>query len=335
MQLYNDDCLNVLKNIPDGSIDLVVTDPPYNIKKANWDTWKTIQDYVDFMGSVFLEFQRVLKDTGSFYFFHNDFMQIVELQKFINDNTNFIFRQFIVWNKRFDGSSLKTFLDGYVHISTNRNYKKMAEYILYYTLQDENGVNKAMGTAYSTTRDYLRKEIIKAKGKINLKEINKILGVATNGGGVASSILSKNKTIPNMITKENYKKLQLWLNNKNKDYEYLNKDYEYLKKDYESLKYTFNNQNTSHSVWNYDIANKNGHITPKPLNLMKNILLHSSNKGDIVLDCFMGSGTTGVACEQLNRQFIGIEIDKKYFEIAKKRIENFEKEIEYENLSLF
>ena len=51
-------------------------------------------------------------------------------------------------------------------------------------------------------------------------------------------------------------------------------------------------------------------------------ILLSTNEGDTVLDLFMGSGTTGVACVKTNRNFIGIELDKNYFEIAKKRIEN-------------
>lgn len=62
------------------------------------------------------------------------------------------------------------------------------------------------------------------------------------------------------------------------------------------------------------------HPSPKPLNLMKWIIENSSNEGDTILDPFMGSGTTGVACVQLNRNFIGIEIDKGYFDIASKRI---------------
>ena len=48
----------------------------------------------------------------------------------------------------------------------------------------------------------------------------------------------------------------------------------------------------------------------------------SSNEGDIVLDCFMGSGSTGVACLNTNRRFIGIELNEKYFNIAKNRLEN-------------
>ena len=62
------------------------------------------------------------------------------------------------------------------------------------------------------------------------------------------------------------------------------------------------------------------HPTIKPLELVKRHILHSSNEGDTILDCFMGSGTTGVACKELNRNFIGMEIDKEYYDIAVKRI---------------
>lgn len=55
---------------------------------------------------------------------------------------------------------------------------------------------------------------------------------------------------------------------------------------------------------------------------MKILIENSTNVGDTVLDPFMGTGSTGVACKELNRDFMGIEIDKKYFDIAKKRIEN-------------
>lgn len=62
------------------------------------------------------------------------------------------------------------------------------------------------------------------------------------------------------------------------------------------------------------------HPTQKPVALMEYLIKTYTNKGEIVLDFCMGSGTTGVACKNLNRNFIGIELDEKYFEIAKKRI---------------
>ena len=67
-------------------------------------------------------------------------------------------------------------------------------------------------------------------------------------------------------------------------------------------------------------AEKNGHPCPKPIGQMTWILNRASNEGEVVCDPFMGSGTTGVACMNLGRKFIGIEIEPKYFEIACERI---------------
>jgi DNA modification methylase len=68
-------------------------------------------------------------------------------------------------------------------------------------------------------------------------------------------------------------------------------------------------------------AEKNGHPCPKPIGLMRKIVLRSTLAGETILDPFMGSGTTGVACAKLGRKFIGIEIDPTYFDIACRRIE--------------
>jgi DNA modification methylase len=315
-KIYCMDCLDGLKKIDDKSIDLIIIDPPYNIKKDDWDD---IKNYVQWIKSVFLELQRVLKDNGSFYWFHSEMEVIANLMNWMRTETNFIFRQFIVWNKRFKESSKKGFLDGYVEVNNLRNYQQMAEYILYYTFQDETGLTKIMDSCVYPIREYIRSEIIRAKGKIILGDINRILGTADNGGGVASACLSLDKLCPAMITEEHYLILRRWLNG-GKEYEYLRKEYEYLRKEYEDLRFTFNNQKTHHSVWNYDIEKKQGHTTPKPLELIKNIILHSSKERDIVLDCFIGSGTTGIACKQLGRNFIGIDLSAEYSKIARERL---------------
>lgn len=62
------------------------------------------------------------------------------------------------------------------------------------------------------------------------------------------------------------------------------------------------------------------HPTIKPLNIIKNLIINSSKENDIVLDCFMGSGTTCVAAKELNRQYIGIELDPTFYKIAKDRL---------------
>ena len=83
------------------------------------------------------------------------------------------------------------------------------------------------------------------------------------------------------------------------------------------------------SVWTFT-APKNSektfgkHPTQKPIDLLNRIIKASTNKGDIVLDPFLGSGTTAVSCVLNNRKYIGIEKEKEYFELAKKRVEDAE-----------
>ena len=312
IELYCGDCLDVMKDITDNSINLVLIDPPYNISKAEWDKWKTVEDYIEFIGKVFKEIERILKPNGSFYFFHNDFLQIVELQNFINKNTEFKFKQMLIWNKRFNEASNKGFLDGFCEVNGLRNYQKMCEYILYYTFQDETGLNKVKLDInnFKTLRDYF-KDIHKELNITKKEIINKI-------GQKADHCFRYNSSQWDLPTEETYNDL---INIFNIDKINNFRTYESLRQEYESLRYIFNNQKIHHSVMNYEIDKKQGHLTPKPVDLLKYIIKTSSNENDIVLDCFMGSGSTGVACKHTNRRFIGIELNEKYFELAKKRIE--------------
>ncbi len=77
-------------------------------------------------------------------------------------------------------------------------------------------------------------------------------------------------------------------------------------------------------IWMFDriSGKKQLHQNQKPVDLLKQCILKHSDENDIIFDGFMGSGSTGVACIETNRKFIGVELDKKYFEIAKERIEN-------------
>jgi site-specific DNA-methyltransferase (adenine-specific) len=90
---------------------------------------------------------------------------------------------------------------------------------------------------------------------------------------------------------------------------------------------------TVHS-FNNIIGNK-VHPTEKPIELMEFYINNSTNENDVVLDPFMGSGTTGVACKNLNRRFIGIEMQEDYFNIASERVEEKRKEKEIEAPTLF
>ena len=308
IQLFKGDCLEKFKNIPDKSINLVLIDPPYNISKAEWDKWKTVDAYIEFMGQVFLECQRVLKDNGSFYFFHNDFLQIVELQNFINKNTNFIYNSFIIWDKGdFRAISWKNPSEK----SNLRCWFNTCEYCLYYTFEDKTDMNN-----FKNLRQYF-KEYQEALG-MNKKQIIEKIGQRADH---CFRWGSSQWRLPPKETYESLKKIPL-LNNSFKI-----KEYEELRQEYEEQRYTHHLDENHKNIWNSNI-NNNGelHPTQKPLDILERIIKTSSNENDTVLDCFMGSGSTGVACINTNRRFIGIEMDDNYFEIACNRINEALKE---------
>ena len=308
IRLEQGDCLEIMKTLEKNSVDLICIDPPYNIGKAKWDK---IENYIEWMGTVFIECQRVLKDTGSLYWFHNDMMQIKDLMVWLENESEFIFKQFIVWNKKFEGVYNEGFLQGFIEPSGLRNYQKMAEYCLFYTFQDETGLTKVKTDLnnFKPLRQYF-KEYQQALG-MNKKQILESVGQRADH---CFRWGSSQWDMPTVETYEALKNIPL-------KHKFIRKEYEELRKEYESLRYTFNNQKTHHSIWNYEVAKKKGHITPKPIELIENIIKHSSNENSVVLDCFMGSGSTGVACKKCNRNFIGIELDEVYYKLAKERIE--------------
>lgn len=71
------------------------------------------------------------------------------------------------------------------------------------------------------------------------------------------------------------------------------------------------------------------HNSQKPLELVRKMILNSSSEGDTVLDTFLGSGTTIIACEELKRNFIGFEIDKAYYDISNKRLKELKNDLFY------
>jgi site-specific DNA-methyltransferase (adenine-specific) len=335
-RIYQRDCLEGMRLIMDDSVDLIVIDPPYNIgKDKRWDKWKTVDEYVEFMSEVFTECERVLKPNGSFYFFHNDMMQIRKLMSAV-DETSFEFKQFIVWNKRFDGARNKGFLDGFIEPEGLRNYQQMTEYLLYYV--------KPSGVEYGDTgwervrldvtnfkklRDYFC-ELHKSTGLTKKKLIELV-------GQRVDHCLRYKSSQWGLPTKDTYSELVKYVDvasfetrsfeSLTDEFERLRASYVELVDQYEGERYTYNNQRTHHSVWNYEIAQKQGHITPKPVELIENVILHSSNTGDVVLDCFMGSGTTAVASVLTNRNFIGFERESEYIQISNQRLEAVEDEI--------
>jgi DNA modification methylase len=332
IRAYNMDCMEAMPGLADNSVDMVLLDPPYNIGKADWDKWKKQSSYVEWLGSVFIECQRVLKDNGSFYWFHNDMEQITDLMLWIRQNTKFVFKQMITWTKISERFKNLGFVNQRLAIDSMRNYYNgFTEYILFYTFQDETGLTTVMldTNNFSTLRQYF-KEYQEALGLNKLQILEKV-------GQKADHCFRWSSSQWDLPTEETYKELEKlplkhqFARCEYKDlcheYELVRREYEDLRREYEDLRYTFNTEivrnhlRANGNVWEYPPAQQNGHVTPKPIPLIENILKHSTNEGYTILDPMMGSGTTGVACWNLNRNFIGIEKNQEYFDAACTRFE--------------
>jgi len=96
---------------------------------------------------------------------------------------------------------------------------------------------------------------------------------------------------------------------------------EYIKSEYKRL----TNIWTDISETTFNTRGKNKvvglHYAPKPVKAIERIIKVHTFEGDLILDCFLGSGTTAIACEKLNRRWIGVEVEEKYCKLAKNRIE--------------
>jgi len=304
--------------IPDGSVDLIIADPPYNIGKDKWDKWRTVDEYIEWMGRVITEFQRVLKPNGSIYIFHNDMPQVARLMEWMRLNTRFHFKQLLVWDK-YNGSPWNQ-LNAVVHSEGLRNYSKQAEYCLFYTFQDETGLTtvKHDVSNFSTLRAYFR-DFQNALGMTKKAIIDTV-------GQRADHCFRWNSSQWDMPTPETYEVLLSLPRDPKfvpRGYDSLRQEYESLRQEYESLRYTFNNQGLP-SVLLHEPVPANGHLTPKPVPIIEKLILTSSNEGDIVLVPFCGSGSECVAAAKLSRIFISFELEREYIEIANKRLDSLE-----------
>ena len=312
ISLLQGDCLQVLKTLEDKSVDLILTDPPYNIGKTKWDK---VPNYIEWCGKWFIECQRVLKDNGSFYWWQKDMVQIAQLMEWLRNNSEFVFNSFIIWDKGdFRARGWKNPSEN----NTLRSWFNTCEYCLSYTFQDETGLGKVLkNPAFYGLQNYFLEER-KKTGK-TATFLDKVMGIKTS-----YCYWEKPTTHAYRIPdKKNYEALQKYFKGQafSQEYESLRQEYESLRQEYESLRYTHNLDTNHNNVWKSSEHNSGKqHPTQKPIDLMERIVKTSSKEGGIILDPFMGSGTTGVACKNLNRNFIGIEMEPEYIKIAEARI---------------
>lgn len=340
MELYNGDCLEILKTIPDKSVNLVLTDPPYNVSvetkkngKRSVNKWDKIDNYVDWSILWLKECARVLKPNGVLYMWHNDMAQIAQLMEAIRKNTNLQFISFCIWNK---GRSYRAKSwanrnpDGDAAL---RSWFNICEFCLhYFNTPEENerewnktGMDRINSNpeCYKPLKDWFSSE----KQRLNLdkKDIESYYTKVTGRKPYMLRHYFQDSQFE-IPTQEVWERVYMPLGF-SKDYESLRRDYESLKRDYESLRNVHHMDALHCNVWSVPPipTNNRFHTCEKPVEILERLVRVSSNPGDVVLDCFMGSGSTGVACIHEDREFIGIEKDAEYFRIAKMRLEQEQK----------
>jgi site-specific DNA-methyltransferase (adenine-specific) len=233
IQLWQGDCLELMKRIPDGSVDMILQDPPYNTTACKWE-W----DIMTKIDEFWVEWKRIIKPNGAIVMTASQPFTTKLIASNYKD-----FKYCWVWEKgRFANQMLAKKQALKVHEDVVVFYQKQCTY-----------------------------------NPQGLVEVNKETRQGTritdnNGGG--------ERTDSYLQTHTNYPR----------------------------------------SILSFKSAGKTVHPTQKPAELMEYLIKTYTNEGETVFDGFSGSGTTGVACRNTGRKFIGIELDPHYFAVAEQRI---------------
>ena len=304
IELWHGDCLELMKNIPDGSVDLVLTDPPYGTMKGIDDKheWDTAIEPV----KIFEQISRILRQNGKAILFSQEPYTSRPITSTI---PSLLFAYRAVWYKNVSGNSL---------MAKSAMVSRYEDICIFTKPHDAECTNEL--------RDYFKK-VLDFIGAKSCKEINARLGhrkaehcfyVTGKGKGSTQFSLCTEQTYNEIVSVFGIDKMDGFL-----PYSEL----EMLNEKYTATFNLWQGGKSKSNVLEYKKDNDGYHPTQKPVALLEDLIQTYSNEWNTVLDFTMGSGSTGVACVNTNRHFIGIELDEGYFNIAKKRIEEAQEQI--------
>lgn len=303
--------------------DMVFTDPPYGMKKENEGVLNDNLNYDDL-----LEFNKqwiplsfdFMKENGSWYCWGIDepLMDIYSyILKPMAKSQRITFRNLITWDKFFNQKPTA--------IEQQRSYVVYDEKCLFVMggVQGFNNNSDNYYEGWEPIRSYLDGEMNKVGGRKKWSE--------ALGNQMGSHYFTKSQWI--LPTRENYEKLQAFANGDafKREYDDIKREFETIKAEWMSTRAYFDNTHETYmtEVWRYEAASleeREGtgeHATPKPLALCSRAIKSSSREGEIVLDVFLGSGSTLIACEQTDRTCYGMELDPRYCDVIRKRYWKF------------
>ena len=251
IELLQGDCLEVMKGIPDGSIDAIITDPPYGTTACKWDS------IIPF-NLMWEHLNRIIKPNGAIVLFGSEpFSSALRMSNIDN------YKEDVVWlkNKSSNGFQIK------------QKHLKVHENIMVFANQTKYKFNP-------------QKWLVQEKEFLTQRKTLKKFECGNNVYGSAKRIRKLDDGTRNPISIITA-----------------------------SVPITM----AKNKVYSNDI-DVNYHPTQKPLTIMEYLIKTYTNEGETVLDFTMGSGSTLVACQNTNRNGIGIEMDEAYFKIAQQRI---------------
>jgi len=243
IRLYQGDCLELMKNIPDNSVDLVCCDLPYGTTACAWDS-------VIPLDRLWEDYERIIKPKGAIVLFASE-----PFATQLRTSRLDLYRYDWIWDKTHCSNfQVMNFQPGRQH-----------ELICVFSKA------KACYTSNGNSMNYYPQKELRDKP-------------TRNGGGLNTCKMLHNNNM-------------------------------------EKIDKIYTDRHPT-SILTYTVVppSERVHPTQKPLDLIEYLIKTYSNEGDTVLDNCMGSGTTGVACKHLNRNFIGMELDETYFKIAEDRI---------------
>lgn len=249
--LFQIDAIEYLKSLPTDSVDLIFADPPYNIKKAEWDTFKSQKDYVEWSMTWIREANRVLTKKGTLYI-----CGFSEILADIKWSASSLFKgcKWLVWFYRNKGN-------------LGNDWGRSHESILH----------------FRKSEDFI----------FNIDEVR----IPYNEHTI--KYRERKQADTSQFSKANNKKEFNWVPNplgaKPKD--------------------VIEIPTISNGSWE-----KTAHATQKPVELIRKIILSSSNQESLILDPFGGSGTTFAVAEAYGRKWVGTELEIEYCEIIKNRV---------------
>ncbi len=325
-QLYQGDCLELMKDIPDGSVDMVLCDLPYGTTQNEWDSCVPLEP-------LWREYKRIVKTGGAIALFSQ-----TPFDKVLGNSNIAWLKYELIW--------CKTRATG--HLNANKRPLKNHENILLFfqTFSDSYDTTDY----FSSLKDYMIEEYEKAG--LDSKSVQHLLG------SYMGNHYFTRKTQFSIPTETSYRKLQS-TGRFQRPYSEIKSEYDaerqLIAKDINTYNPQYVRKKETPTIrigrdngTNYGKSDKDAlqeyenypkdvlffpsestpvHPTQKPVALLEYLIRTYTNEGETVLDNCMGSGSTGVACVNTGRNFIGMELDPGYFETAKRRIKEAQEQL--------